>query len=131
MAIKKIVCVLWCAFVSFTFMAQVQSDSAHNVVMKDVVVTGTRNETDIRHLPMTVSVVGRTQIEQSRQLSILPVLNTQVPGFFSTSRGVMGYGVSTGGSGQMSLRGIGGLLRLDYLPRDCLCLLTGILNIWV
>ena len=31
----------------------------------EVVVTGTRNETDIRHLPMTVSVVGRQQIEQS------------------------------------------------------------------
>mgnify|MGYP001253956335 FL=1 len=27
--------------------------------VEEVVVTGTRNETDIRHLPMTISVVGR------------------------------------------------------------------------
>lgn len=26
--------------------------------LDEVVVTGTRNETDIRHLPMTISVVG-------------------------------------------------------------------------
>lgn len=32
--------------------------------IEQVVVTGTRNATDIRHLPLTVSVVGRQQIEQ-------------------------------------------------------------------
>ena len=34
--------------------------------LDEVVVTGTRNETDIRHLPMTISVVGRQQLEPSR-----------------------------------------------------------------
>ena len=29
------------------------------VTIEEVVVTGTRNETDVRHLPMTVSVVNR------------------------------------------------------------------------
>lgn len=62
----------------------------------EVVVTGTRNETDIRHLPMTVSVVGRQQIEQSNESSLLPLLTEQVPGLFITSRGMMGYGVSGG-----------------------------------
>jgi outer membrane cobalamin receptor len=59
----------------------------------EVVVTGTRNETDIRHLPMTVSVVGRQQIEQSNESSLLPLLTEQVPGLFITSRGMMGYGI--------------------------------------
>ena len=91
--------------------AQTSKDStkvARSYAINEVVVTGTRSETDVRHLPMTVSVVGRPQLEASQQASVLPVLNSQVPGFFSTSRGVMGYGVATGASGQMSLRGIGG-----------------------
>ena len=75
--------------------------------LDEVVVTGTRNETDIRHLPMTISVVGRRQLEQTYQPSILPTLTEQVPGLFTTSRGIMGYGVSTGAAGGMSLRGIG------------------------
>ena len=79
-----------------------------NLTIDEVVVTGTRNETDIRHLPMTISVVGRKQLESNYQPSVLPTLTEQVPGFFTTSRGIMGYGVSTGAAGGMSLRGIGG-----------------------
>ena len=57
---------------------------------------------------MTISVVNRKVLEQSFQPSVLPVLTEQVPGLFTTSRGIMGYGVSTGAAGGMSLRGIGG-----------------------
>ncbi|MBQ7773438.1 MAG: TonB-dependent receptor [Bacteroidales bacterium] len=74
----------------------------------EIVVTGTRNETDIRHLPMTVSIVDRNLIEQNNVPSLMPVLSRQIPGFFVTSRGVMGYGVSGGAAGGMSLRGISG-----------------------
>ena len=73
-----------------------------------VVVTGTRSETDVRLLPMTVSVVGRKKIDEGFRNSILPSLTEHVPGLFVTSRGIMGYGVSTGASGGMSMRGIGG-----------------------
>ncbi len=73
-----------------------------------VVVTGTRNRTDVRHLPMTLSVVGRERLERRHEASVLPVLGEQVPGLFVTSRGVMGYGVSDGAAGGISLRGIGG-----------------------
>ena len=76
--------------------------------IEQVVVTGTRNATDIRHLPLTVSVVGRQQIEQSLQPSLLPILTEQVPGLFVTSRGIMGYGVSDGAAGGISLRGLSG-----------------------
>ena len=100
-----------------------QTDSLRNVTMSDVVVTGTRNETDIRHLPMTVSVVDRAEIELQHQSSILPVLNTQVPGFFSTSRGILGYGVSTGvvlylDIVSLELAGNGGITALTGTKRS-------------
>lgn len=82
----------------------------------EVVVTGACQETDVRHLSQTVSVVGRAQIEHSLQPSLLPVLTEQVPGLFVTSRGVMGYGVSNGAAGSISLRGLsGGTARLMVL----------------
>ena len=71
-----------------------------------MVVTGTRNITDIRHLPQTVTVVGRDKLTENERVSVLPTLMEQVPGLMLTSRGVLGYGVSGGGSGGMMLRGI-------------------------
>ncbi|WP_374049362.1 TonB-dependent receptor [uncultured Bacteroides sp.] len=102
---------LFGSLLSFSGMAQTRKDSTQigrNYVIDEVVVTGTRNETDIRHLPMTISVVGRQQIEKRYEPSLLPLLTEQVPGLFVTSRGMMGYGVSGGAAGGMSLRGIGG-----------------------
>lgn len=82
----------------------------------EVVVTGTRNATDVRHLSQTVSVVNREKIEQTMRPSLLPVLTENVPGLFTTSRGVMGYGVSGGAAGGISLRGLsGGSARLMVL----------------
>ena len=74
----------------------------------EVVVTGSHIATDRRLLPMTISVLDRTEIESDNRPSLLPTLVEQVPGLFITSRGVMGYGVSTGASGGMSVRGVGG-----------------------
>ncbi len=108
-------------FLSFAGMVSAQIDSlAYNTFLAmagkpsdpirigEVVVTGTRNETDVRHLPHTVSVVDREEIEQSMQPSVLPVLTQQVPGLFITSRGIMGYGVSDGAAGGIALRGLSG-----------------------
>ena len=90
---------------------EVPADTSGKVLtdtLSEVVVTGTRNETDIRHLPMTVSVVDRPLIEYSNVPSLLPVLTEQVPGLFITSRGIMGYGVSGGAAGTISMRGLSG-----------------------
>ena len=62
----------------------------------EVVVTGARFETDVRHLPMTVNVVGREKLTENQRVSVLPTLTEQVPGLFVTQRGMFGYGVSTG-----------------------------------
>lgn len=100
-----------------TGMAQEQKrdtlDTGKVYEIGEVVVTGTRNETDVRHLSQTVSVVNRSKISQVLQSSLLPVLTEQIPGLFVTSRGVMGYGVSGGAAGSISLRGLsGGTARL-------------------
>lgn len=68
-----------CLISAASLQAQTSKDSAHvakSFAINEVVVTGTRSETDVRHLPMTVSVVGRPQLEASQQASVLPVLNS-------------------------------------------------------
>lgn len=98
---------------TFSVAAQTSNDTdslstQRHLTIDEVVVTGTRNETDIRHLSQTVSVVNRKKIEQTLQPSLLPILTEQIPGLFATSRGVMGYGVSGGAAGGLSLRGLSG-----------------------
>ena len=96
------------------------------VTIEEVVVTGTRNETDVRHLPMTVSVVTREQIEHRNDPSLLPLLTEYIPGLFTTSRGLMGYGVSGGAAGGMSLRGIGGVPQEGLPTTEMLVLIDGL-----
>ena len=74
--------------------------------LREVVVTGTRNAVDVRHLPMTVTIIGREKLTEQHHSNLLPVAMQQVPGLFVTSRSMMGYGVSTGAAGGISLRGI-------------------------
>ncbi|WP_065219971.1 MULTISPECIES: TonB-dependent receptor domain-containing protein [Butyricimonas] len=116
---KKVACALFSGFLlSTNLQAQLRegtTDIARTDTIKEVVVTGTRNETDVRHLPMTVSVVNREAIEKRFEPSLLPILTERIPGLFITSRGVMGYGVSTGSAGGMSLRGIGGSSNTELL----------------
>lgn len=76
-------------------------------VLGNVVVTGTRSTTDIRHLPMTISVVGREKLTENQRVNVLPTLSEQVPGLFVTARSMMGYAVSDGAAGAISLRGLG------------------------
>ena len=104
---------------SATASAEELSDS---LALQEVVVTGTRNATDVRHLPMTVTVIGRETLTRQNQPSVLPTVMLQVPGLFVTSRSMMGYGVSTGAAGGINLRGISGgagqlLVLIDGHPQ--------------
>lgn len=88
----------------------------------EVVVTGTRNATDVRHLPMTVTVLDRRTLTEQHQTNILPTVMQQVPGLMLTARSMMGYGVSTGAAGGINLRGISGgagqlLVLIDGHPQ--------------
>ena len=102
---------------------QVYADNlADSLALQEVVVTGTRSATDVRHLPMTVTVVGRDLLTAEHQTSVLPTVMREVPGLFVTSRAMMGYGVSTGAAGGINLRGITGgagqlLVLIDGHPQ--------------
>ena len=74
---------------------------------------------------MTVSVVNREQIELRNDPSLLPLLTEYIPGLFTTSRGLMGYGVSGGAAGGMSLRGIGGAPQAGLPTTGMLVLIDG------
>lgn len=74
--------------------------------LSEIVVTGTRTQTNSRYIPQTVTVVEQAKLNEFNRQNILPTLTEQVPGFMVTSRGMMGYGVSGGAAGGMMLRGI-------------------------
>ena len=99
-------------------LSYAQTDS---VRLSDVVVTGTRYRSDIRHLPLDVSVINRSKLTATYQQSVLPALSQQVPGLFVTTRGILGYGLSTGAAGTIKMRGVGGsadlLVLTDGLPQ--------------
>ena len=89
---------------SATVFAAEPLDSVQHI--DEVIITGTRNETSARYIPMTVTTVDREVLTNKFSQNILPTLNEQVPNLLVTSRGMMGYGVSTGAAGGMMLRGL-------------------------
>ena len=68
-------------------------------------MTGTRVAMERDRVAAPVSVVRREAIALSDESALMPSLMEQVPGLFVTSRGVTGYGVSSGAAGGISLRG--------------------------
>ena len=115
MTILAALCGLFCS----TLSAEELKDS---LSLQEIVVTGTRNAVDVRHLPMTVTVIGREKLVEQYQTSVLPTVMQQVPGLMVTSRSMMGYGVSTGAAGGINLRGASGgagqlLVLIDGHPQ--------------
>jgi len=100
-----------------TSLAQerIRSILQDTVNLDEVVVTGTAVKVNRSNIPMAVSVVSTTQLYQSIETALLPALNGRVPGLFVTERGIMGFGVSTGAAGQISIRGIGGSPTIGVL----------------
>ena len=79
--------------------APVQPGEDITDTLRNAVVTGTRVAMERDRIPAPVSVVGRERIAASDESSLLPSLMEEVPGLFVTSRGVTGYGVSSGAAG--------------------------------
>ena len=102
---KRIALILAAAAVSFS---TVQATEPSDNTLQEVVITGTRSASDIRHLSQTVNVIDRAAIEETNRTSLLPLLTEQVPGLFITQRGYAGYGVSDGAAGVISMRGLTG-----------------------
>lgn len=93
-----------------------------SLTLEEVVVTGARVAVSRDAMPVPISIVTRSAIEQSGETALLPVLVQQVPGLFVTSRGIAGYGVSTGAAGGINMRGFAGgsgrvLILIDGHPQ--------------
>jgi len=91
--------------------------------IEEVVITGTKIEVARKNVPLTVSLVPRETLEQTTESALLPLLSEEIPGLFVTERGITGFGVATGGAGQLNMRGLGGspttqvLILLDGHPQ--------------
>ncbi len=96
-------------FFLFVFLTHLsaQEETLYKTI-DEVVVTGTRSSVNRNNVPMTISVVNREEIEESSESALLPVLSERIPGMFITQRGITGFGVSSGGTGGITLRGVGG-----------------------
>jgi len=89
--------------------------------MSEVVVTGTRNATEARYLPLSITSINNEKLNENFRSSVLPTVTEQTPGLFTTSRGILGYGVSTGAAGNLKIRGVGSgaqlLVLIDGQPQ--------------
>ena len=104
---KKIcLLILFAGIVSFTELVAQERDTI--ISLSEAVVTGTRVSVNRNNVPMAISIINREAIAQSSESALLPVLSAQVPSMFITQRGVTGFGVSSGGTGGITLRGVGG-----------------------
>ncbi len=118
---------MWC-LCSVIGMAQESKTILQDTVKKEtvslgeIIVTGSRVPVPRDVIPVPITVVHRSTIEQSEETSLLPVLMQQVPGLFATSRGMAGYGVSGGAAGGINMRGFAGgsaqvLILIDGHPQ--------------
>ena len=97
-----------------------KSDSTANV-LSEVVVTGTNNALGKNLIPYTISVVNEKELMESGSNQLLNAISGRVPSLFVTERGIMGFGVSNGGSGGIKIRGVGDngsvLMMVDGQPQ--------------
>lgn len=100
-----------------------EMDTTRTYSIGEVVVTGSNNATGRNLLPYTVSTIGSTRLEAMGQPQLLSSISTQVPSLFVSERNIFGFGVSSGGSGAIKIRGVGGsptnsvLMMVDGQPQ--------------
>jgi iron complex outermembrane receptor protein len=92
-----------------------QNTLPDTITMDEVVITGSKVEISRKLVPMSVSQISKQNIESTGQMNILPALNSYAPGIFVTERSPLGFGLSTGGSGSISIRGVSGSPNTDVL----------------
>ncbi len=99
------------------------SDSSVVHGLDEVVVTGSNKAMSRNLLPYTVSVVDSRQLEATGKTQLLSALSGKVPSLYVSQRGILGFGVSNGGSGGIKIRGVGGsptsgvLMMVDGQPQ--------------
>ncbi len=91
--------------------------------LHEVIVTGTQKATHSNLIPYSISTIDSKEIESTGRNQLLSALSCHVPGLFVSERNIFGFGISTGGSGHIRLRGVGGsptsqiLMMVDGKPQ--------------
>jgi iron complex outermembrane receptor protein len=93
--------------VSVTVRATSPEEVDSMIMLKGVVVSANKVQVNRNSVPMSISVIERSEIEASSESALLPVLSQRVPGLFVTRKGVTGFGVNTNSAGTVNIRGIG------------------------
>lgn len=75
--------------------------------LQGVVVSANKIQVNRNSVPLSISVIGRDEIEASSESALLPVLSQRVPGLFVTQKGITGFGVNDGSAGTVNIRGVG------------------------
>ena len=88
--------------------ARTESQDSVKYRFNPVVVTATKIAGVQKDIAASVSVIDEKLIENSVANSVFDLVTQNVPGVFISERAVMGYGVSSGAAGGISIRGIGG-----------------------
>lgn len=76
--------------------------------LAEVLIKGHRDAFSRIKSRMSVTDVDSAVVNGNSSKGLLNILSERSPGMFVTSRGVMGYGISNGSSGGITIRGVGG-----------------------
>lgn len=111
-----------CSCFGNLFAQEKSAPTKDTVNIEDVVVTGSRVSVLKDNLSVPISIISREVLESSGESDVFSVLSQQVPNLFVTTRGVAGYGISTGAAGGVYLRGFSGgsgrvLVLIDGHPQ--------------
>lgn len=104
---KKRLLLVSSLFISFLSHAADPAAVDSLIRLKGVVVSANKIKVNRNSIPLSISVVERSEIEASSESALLPVLSERVPGLFVTQKGVTGFGVSSGSAGEINIRGVG------------------------
>lgn len=107
------------ALIALTTMSALGQERKDTTSLQELLVTAPV-KTNVALTPMDVTIVNEEQINKSAETSLLPVLQSRIPGMFVSERGMEGYGVSGGSAGTVNIRGVGGgnkvLFLIDGMP---------------
>lgn len=102
-----------CVLLFFTFFSGLNAslnepEVADSLIhLKGVVVSANKIKVNRNSVPLSISVIERSEIEASSESALLPVLSQRIPGLFVTQKGITGFGVSEGSAGMVNIRGVG------------------------
>ena len=94
---------LICLFLAASASATEVTDT---VRLREVVVDDRHTSEEMHNLPQSVTQLWHETLTAEHQPSVMPTLNRLVPGLFVPARGMMGYGVNSGGAGGVVVRGL-------------------------